>query len=96
MEHIIIFFIDALVSAGIMFLACKVTGVVIEFKWLVISVAAAALVSLVPSFGWVLSFIVLFWFLNQYSNAKIWPDLVFMVVVSRLITVFLVIPLLGS
>ena len=96
MDYLIYFLVDSLVSAGIMFLACKVTGVVIEFKWLLISVSAAALVSLIPSFGWVLSLIVLFWFLNQYSNAKIWPDLVFMVVVSRLITVFLLIPFLGG
>ena len=96
MNYLIYFLIDCLASAGIMFLACKLTGVIIEFKWLVISVIAAALVSLIPSIGWLLSFIVLFWFLNQYSNAKIWPDLVFMVVVSRLITVFLVIPFIGS
>ena len=96
MDYLIYFLIDSLVSAGIMFLACKITGVVIQFKWLLISVAAAALVSLIPSFGWVLSLIVLFWFLNQYSNAKLWPDLVFMVLVSRIITVFLVIPFLGG
>ena len=96
MDYLIYFLIDSLVSAGIMFLACKITGVVIQFKWLLISVAAAALVSLIPSFSWVLSLIVLFWFLNQYSNAKLWPDLVFMVLVSRIITVFLVIPFLGG
>ena len=96
MEHILIFLIDSLVGAGVMFLACKVTGVVIEFKWLAVSVAAAAFVSLVPFFGWILSFIVLFWLLNQYSNAKIWPDLVLMVVVSRLISVLLVMPFLGN
>ena len=96
MDYLIYFFVDSLVSAGIMFLACKLTSVIIEFKWLVVSVVAAALVSLIPSIGLLLSFIVLFWFLNQYSNAKIWPNLVFMVVVSRLITAFLVIPFLGG
>jgi len=96
MEYLIYFLIDSLVNAGILFLACKLTGVLIEFKWLIVAVIAAALVSLIPTIGWILSLIVLFWLLNQYSNAKIWPDLVFMVVVSRLISVFLIIPFLGS
>jgi hypothetical protein len=93
MELLFIFIIDSLVTFAVLYAACKITDVTIENKWLLIAVIGSAIISLIPSLGWVLSILFLFWVLNQYSNAKIWPDLIFMVVVSRLLSMFLVLPL---
>lgn len=96
MGYLIYLVLDVLVTVGVMFIACKITSVVIEPKWLIITVASASFVSLIPGIGLLASIFVLFWLLNQHSNAKVWPDLVFMVIVSRLLSLFLVLPLLGA
>ena len=93
MELLFILIIDSIVTFAAMYFACKITDVTIENKRLLVAVIGSAVISLIPGLGWVLSIFFLFWALNQYSNAKIWPDLVFMVVVSRLLTLILVFPL---
>ena len=93
MELLFILIIDSIVTFAAMYLACKITDVTIENKRLLVAVIGSAVISLIPGLGWILSIFFLFWALNQYSNVKIWPDLVFMVVVSRLLTLILVFPL---
>jgi hypothetical protein len=46
----------------------------------------AALVGLLPGFwGWLLSIAALFWLLRYFTEASMHPDIVLMVVVSRII-----------
>ena len=94
MDYIGYLLLDITVTTGAMYLACKLTGVRIEPIWLLAAVVASSVVSFVPIVGWPASLCVLFWVLNEYSNAKVWPDLIFMVVLSRLFSLIFVMPLL--
>jgi hypothetical protein len=89
MEYLGLFLLSTVIGTAIMFFACYITGVRISPVWLLIANGAASLAGLIPTIGFILSWIVLQFLLSKYSNAKVWPDLVFMVVISRLITVFI-------
>ncbi len=93
--YVVAFIIDAAVSGVILWLAAKVTGVDLFVKETIISVGAASLVALIPSVGWLLSLIVLFYMLKKFSQASIWPDLILMVIVSRFFS-FLAVVFLGG
>ncbi|MBN1008936.1 hypothetical protein [Amphritea pacifica] len=85
MDMILIVALDAVITGAILWMVSKVTAVHLSFLHTVIAAGAASLVSLIPSFGWLLSIIVLFYLLKQFSDADIWPDIILLVLVSQLI-----------
>ncbi|WP_299195881.1 hypothetical protein [uncultured Amphritea sp.] len=87
--------LNAVITGAILWIASKITAVHLNFSHTLIAAGGAALVSLIPSFGWVLSIIVLFYLLKQFSDADIWPDIILLVLVSQLI-LFAVGTTLGS
>ncbi len=89
MELVVVFILEVLIGGGTLWVACKVTAIDLEFKETAIAAGAAALTSIIPGIGWLLSIIVLFWVLKYFSQVNIWPDLVLAVVVSRLLSVML-------
>ena len=91
MDIVLLVVINALAVGFPLFLAGKLTTIEIDFKEAVICVVASSLVGLVPSIGWLLSIIVYFYLLKQFTAADIWPDLILLVVVSKLIGLMMVI-----
>ncbi|SEQ69843.1 hypothetical protein SAMN03080615_02445 [Amphritea atlantica] len=85
MDMILLVALDAVITGAILWMAGKVTAVHLNFSHTVIAAGAASLVSLIPSFGWPLSIIILFYLLKQFSDADIWPDIILLVLVSQLI-----------
>ena len=85
MDNMLLVVLDALVGGVILWLSAKITSVDLALKETVIAAGAAAIVSLVPTVGWILSIVVLFALLKKLSQANIWPDLILMVIVSRLV-----------
>jgi len=95
MEALFFFLVDILISGLVLLFASKVTGVNLVFKETVFASGGAAIASLLPILGWPLSVIVLFYLLKKFSSANVWPDLILMVVVGRLIS-FIIVALLGG
>lgn len=95
MEELVYVLLDALIGGAALWLAAKITSVDVGFRDLVIAAGAAAMISFVPAVGWLLSIIVLFVLLKKFSRADIWPDLILMVIVSRLVS-FLSVMALGG
>lgn len=89
MDYIYYFFLDALISGGILWLASKVTSVGLFFKTAILISGVSALVALIPSIGWLLSVAMFYYLLNKYSSAPLWPDLILMVIVSKLFSMVL-------
>ena len=85
MDNMLLVVLDALGGGVILWLSAKITSVDLALKETVIAAGAAAIVSLVPTVGWILSIVVLFALLKKFSQANIWPDLILMVIVSRLV-----------
>ena len=83
MEVIIFVLLDAILGGLVLWIAGKITSVGLALRNTIIAAGAAALVSLIPSLGWFLSIILLFYLLKKFSQADIWPDLILMVIVSR-------------
>ena len=93
MEEIVLFILDVVFGGLFLLAAAKLTGVDLVLRETILCVTAAALVSLIPAVGWLASIIVLFYLLKHFSQANVWPDLIFMVVISRLLTVVAVMAL---
>lgn len=85
MENAIWFLVDVVVGGLAIILAARITQVQLQPIEAVIAVAVAAAVSLVPGYGWALSIVALFLILRHFSRAPIWPDLLLLVIVSRLL-----------
>lgn len=86
MDVLVLVVLDALIGGLILWLAAKITSVNLALRETVIAAGGAAAVSLIPAVGWILSIVVLFMLLKKYSQAKIWPDIILMVIVSRLVS----------
>ncbi len=87
--------LDALIGGVILWLAAKITSVDLVLRETVIAAGGAAVVSLIPVVGWALSLVVLFVLLKKFSEANIWPDIILMVIVSRLVSFVALIALGG-
>ena len=81
---IILFLIEIVIGGVFLWFAARVTKVELEFKEILICVLSASFASFIPTVGWFASIIVLFLLLKRFSSANIWPDLILMVLVSRL------------
>ncbi|MDN6318128.1 MAG: hypothetical protein L0J77_00015 [Marinobacter sp.] len=86
MDELVLVVLDALIGGVILWLAAKITSVDLGLGETVIAAGGAALVSLVPTAGWILSIVVLFVLLKKFSRASIWPDIILMVIVGRLVS----------
>ncbi|HIZ49750.1 MAG TPA: hypothetical protein IAA18_01565 [Candidatus Pseudomonas excrementavium] len=95
MDELVLVVLDALIGGVVLWLAAKITSVDLVLREAVIAAGGAAIVALVPTVGWALSIVVLFVLLKKFSRANIWPDLILMVIVSRLVS-FLAFMALGG
>ncbi|MCD1632135.1 hypothetical protein HLV39_15300 [Marinobacter adhaerens] len=86
MGELLVVVLDALVGGVVLWLAAKITLVNLALSETVIAAGGAAAVALVPTIGWLLSLVVLFVLLKKFSRANIWPDIILMVIVSRLVS----------
>ena len=86
MDELVLVVLDALIGGVILWLAAKITSVDLGLGETVIAAGGAAAVSLVPIAGWILSIVVLFVLLKKFSRANIWPDIILMVIVGRLVS----------
>ncbi|MCG7531635.1 hypothetical protein MHM98_09810 [Psychrobium sp. MM17-31] len=90
MDILVLLIIEAIAVGFALFLAGKLTTTEIGFKEAVICVAVSGVVGLIPVIGWLLSIVVYFYLLKQFTAADIWPDLILLVVVSKLIGIMIV------
>ncbi|MCC4269894.1 hypothetical protein LL254_04180 [Marinobacter nauticus] len=86
MGELLVVVLDALVGGVVLWLAAKITLVDLALSETVIAAGGAAAVALMPTIGWLLSLVVLFVLLKKFSRANIWPDIILMVIVSRLVS----------
>jgi hypothetical protein len=86
MGELLVVVLDALVGGVVLWLAAKITLVDLALSETVIAAGGAAAVALVPTIGWLLSLVVLFFVVKKFSRANIWPDIILMVIVSRLVS----------
>lgn len=95
METIIYVILDAVITGFIVFLAGKITSVQIAFKEAAICVGISSILGFVPGFGWLLSIIAFFYLLKRFTASDIWPDLILLVVVSKLLSIIALVALGG-
>lgn len=95
MEEVVFLILDAVISGAILWIAARITSVDLSLGETVIAAGVAAAAALIPTAGWVLSLILLFALLKKFSGASIWPDIILMVIVSRLVS-FLAVMALGG
>ncbi|MGX1203011.1 hypothetical protein [Marinobacter sp. MBR-105] len=86
MDELVLVVLDTLIGGVILWLAAKITSVDLGLGETVVAAGGAAAVSLVPTVGWILSIVVLFILLKKFSRASIWPDIILMVIVGRLVS----------
>ncbi len=95
METLIYVVLDALITGTILYLAGHLTAVKIAFKEAVICVLLSSLLGFIPVIGWLVSIIAYFILLKRYTGAPIWPNIILMVLVSKLLSV-IIIAMLGG
>jgi hypothetical protein len=88
--------LDAIVSGLILWIASKLTREELGLKEAVIVSGGAALVGFIPVIGRIASIIIFFYLLKQFTQARIWPDLILIVLVSKLLSWLAVIVLVSA
>lgn len=91
MEIVLSFILNAVLSGTILWIASRITSVDLLFKTAILVAGASAIVGIVPIIGFLLSIILFFYLLTKFTNAPVWPDLILMVVVSKSVTLLLII-----
>ncbi|EHR40044.1 hypothetical protein [Alishewanella jeotgali] len=84
MEIVLFFILDVVVSGFFLWIAGKVTTVQIGFKEGLICIGASSILALIPGVGWILSIIAFFYLLKDFTGANVWPDLILLVLVTKL------------
>ncbi len=77
-----------------LFIAGKITFTEISLPEAIISVAISSLFMLIPYIGGFLSLIAFFFLLKYFTRYDIWPDLILLTVVSKLIVIIAILMLL--
>lgn len=97
MEILVFIALDIVFSGASLWVASKLVSVELNFVQVLIAVAAASVVAMlpIPVFGWLLSVVLLFFLLKRFSDANVWPDLILLVVVGRLVSFLALISLGG-
>ncbi len=87
MEILVFIALDIIFSGVSLWIASKLVSVELSFVQVLIAVTAASLAAMlpIPVFGWLLSVVLLFFLLKRFSDADVWPDLILLVVVGRLV-----------
>jgi len=78
---------STLITAIVLWAGMKITRVDGTFLGMVIIALGSTLVSLVPTIGWTLSVVVMFFLIVRLTSANFWPDAVLMVVIAELVLV---------
>jgi len=78
--------LNIIITGFAIFLAGKLTSVQIELGQAAICVAIASLLDLIPGVGWLISLIVFFFLLKKFTRVDVWPDLIILVIISKLIS----------
>lgn len=78
---------STLLSAVCLWVAMKLTVLDGTFLAMLMIAAICALIGLVPLVGWLAAFVAMFILIRHWTDAPIWPDVVLMVIVSRLVAV---------
>jgi len=84
LEIVLFFILDVVVSGFFLWIAGKVTTVQIGFKEGLICIGASSILALIPGVGWILSIIAFFYLLKDFTGANVWPDLILLVLVTKL------------
>jgi len=84
MVELVWFIIGVVITGGGLFIAASFTGVQLHFKEALIASVVASMVSLIPTVGFLLSVIALFYLLKRLTGAPLYPDILLMVIVSKL------------
>lgn len=79
---ILSFVIVSLLMATSLWMAMKITKVEGTFLAMLIIAAVTALLGMIPSVGWILSLVALYFMLHKWTTAEFWPDSVILVVVA--------------
>lgn len=95
MDIIFYVLLDAIFTGLIVWLAGKVTAVNILFKDAIICVGVSSLLVFIPVVGWILSVVTYFYLLKKFTASDIWPDLILLVIVSKLFSVIALVALGG-
>ncbi len=95
MDIIVFFILDVVISGVFLWVAGKVTTVQIGYKEGLICIGASSALALIPTIGWILSILALFYLLKDFTGANVWPDLILLVLVTKLFS-FIAIVALGG
>ncbi|WP_105901554.1 hypothetical protein [Vibrio gangliei] len=80
------FIVDGLVTACCMYIASRLSFLTIDFTSLLVITLLVALVSLIPTIGWILGLIVWFYLLKTVANAD-FKDCLWVIVTTKAISV---------
>ncbi|MGF1910932.1 hypothetical protein L4C38_15975 [Vibrio kasasachensis] len=81
----IVFVMDAIITTCCMYIASKLSFVIIDFKSLLVIALLVSLVSLTPTVGWILGLILFVYLLNKAAHANI-SDCIWVVVFTKVVS----------
>lgn len=81
----IVFVVDAIITTCCMYIASKLSFVIIDFKSLLVIALLVSLVSLIPSVGWIAGLILFVYLLSKAAHANI-IDCIWVVVFTKLVS----------
>ena len=85
---LIMFGVGVIIMSVLLVLSGKLTGVDLSLTDALIVSAITSAIGLLPGiFGWLLSVVALYFLLKKMTGAPVFPDLILMIVVSKLLTV---------
>jgi hypothetical protein len=84
-EYALIFVMDVIITSLCMFVATKLSFVQAELKLLLGIVFVVAIVSLIPSIGWILGLVLFVYLLTKITDANL-VDCIWVVAFTKLIT----------
>ncbi len=79
--------VSILFSAFCLWAGMKLTRVEGSFIAMLIIATISTLFGLIPTVGWIIGTIAMFFLICKWTNANFWPDAVLMVVVARVVGV---------
>ncbi|MBA5761681.1 hypothetical protein H2O73_04910 [Vibrio sp. 404] len=90
----LVFVMDAFITTCCMYVASKLSYVIVDFKSLLIIALSVALVSLTPAVGWILGLLLFVYLLSKAANAS-FGDCIWVVVFTKVVS-FVVLMALGG
>ncbi|HAS64051.1 MAG TPA: hypothetical protein DCS35_16730 [Vibrio sp.] len=90
----LVFVMDAFITTCCMYIASKLSFVIVDFKSLLIIALSVSLISLVPTVGWILGLLLFIYLLSKAANATI-GDCIWVVAFTKVVS-FGVLMVLGG